>query len=100
MLPWFVTLVHADQVPSGIAVLPLRTCTVSDVPAGKLAVQLAVPQVTIRPASKTEEINVPLLWNVPAWAPAANCSSPPAELVTAVPLCVPALKSATLVCTH
>ena len=40
--------------------MDLLVRTVSVVPAGKLAVQFAYPQLTVLPASKTDEVNVPL----------------------------------------
>src|SRR5215510_8998829 len=59
--PLFTTTAQLDQVPSGVAVLPTRTWTVSFVLAGTLAVQLAVFHVTDCPASNTTEVNVPPL---------------------------------------
>src|SRR3954466_10243953 len=59
MAPLFVRTVQADQVPSGVAVLPLLVSTTIPVPAGRVAVQVAVPHVATRPASNTLETNVP-----------------------------------------
>src|SRR5258708_1701666 len=71
-----VTADQSDQLPSGVAVLPLRVCTVRVVPAGTVAVQLAAPQVASRVASKTAEVKMPLR------EPDANCTSPPELFVT------------------
>src|SRR5947209_368427 len=48
-----------DQLPSGVAVLPLLVSISRLVPAGRLAVTFAAPQMATRPASSTEETNVP-----------------------------------------
>jgi hypothetical protein len=58
-VPPFVTAVHFDQLLSGVAVLPLRVCTVTVVPAGKSSYQLAVPQLADWPALYTAEVYVP-----------------------------------------
>src|SRR5262249_20639029 len=47
--PLFSTTAQLDQLPSGVAVLPTRTWTVMLVPAGTLAVQLAVFHVDAQP---------------------------------------------------
>src|SRR5206468_10828227 len=58
--PPLLTADQADQVPSGVAVLPLLVSTRMPVPAGRVAVQVAVPQVELLPESKTIELNVPV----------------------------------------
>src|SRR5262245_15473962 len=58
--PPFVAAAHADQVPSGVAVEPLRVWTTRVVFAGRTAFQLALSQVATAPASKTADVNVPL----------------------------------------
>src|SRR5262249_44595699 len=59
IVPPLATAAHADQLPSGVAVFPLRVSTVMLVPAGKEASQVAVPQVAIRVALKIDDTNVP-----------------------------------------
>ena len=49
----------AVQVWSGVGVLPRRTLMFRLVPFGRSLVQVAVPQVTLLPASKTRDRNVP-----------------------------------------
>src|SRR5438067_1118785 len=59
MVPPLLTIDQPDQVASGVAVLPLRVSIIMVLPAGTLAVQLTAPQLATRPASKTDEVNVP-----------------------------------------
>ena len=51
--------VKALQVPSGLAVLPVRTLSATPVPAGVAAFQLSEPQSAPWPASKTRESKLP-----------------------------------------
>ncbi len=54
-----VTGLNSVQVPSIAGVLPLRTDTVTDVPAGEDAAQLISPQLTGPAPSRILEVNVP-----------------------------------------
>ena len=47
------------QVPSGVAVLPVRTLSARLVPAGSPAVHVASTQVADPPASRTRDRKVP-----------------------------------------
>ena len=53
------TAVQPVQVESGVAVFPLLTSMMSELPAGVVAFQLTLPHVTERPASKIDETKVP-----------------------------------------
>ena len=55
----FATEVKPLQVPSGTAVLPVRTLSATAVPVGVVAIQLSAPQSEPWPASKTRESKVP-----------------------------------------
>src|SRR3954467_1046263 len=61
--PEYGTELNAVQVPSGTGVLPRRTLTVTAVPDGRSAVQVAAPSVAVVPASKTRDTNVPAATN-------------------------------------
>ena len=54
---------NADQVASGVAVLPVRTETTMVVPVGTSAFQVTAPAFTTTPASNTRDVNVPLAPN-------------------------------------
>ena len=48
----------ALQLPSGVAVSPVRTLRPTEVPAGVSASQVSAPHWTGSPASKTREVKV------------------------------------------
>src|SRR5262245_10761590 len=50
---------QADHVPSGVAVLPVLVSMIMLVFAGSVAVHAAAPQFTTRPASNTDDVNIP-----------------------------------------